>query len=127
MTRSRRSGRPVQMKLSAQNGGVERQEKTRYQSIRPPLTTVQGGLLLGDGDGGRELGTELLFSQKIAQVLVEADQRAHSTLSIEKGRAVLYGDFVTILRDASIQYITKLATSKSQKPAPSQHPSCHTW
>jgi hypothetical protein len=25
----------------------------RYQSIRPPLTQVQGGLLLGVGDGGR--------------------------------------------------------------------------
>jgi hypothetical protein len=30
-------------------------------------------------------------------------------LSIEKGRAVLYSDLVTILRDASMQYITKLS------------------
>ncbi len=36
------------------------------------------------------------------------------TLSIEKGRAVLYSDFVTILRDASMQYITKLSISTSQ-------------
>ena len=39
-----------------------------------------------------------------------------STLSIEKGREVLYRDFVTILRDASMQYITKLVTSQRQKP-----------
>ncbi len=32
------------------------------------------------------------------------------------GRAVLYRDFVTILWGASMQYITKLATSQSQKP-----------
>ncbi len=33
---------------------------------------AQGGLLLGVGDGGGELGTELLFlSRKIAKVLVE--------------------------------------------------------
>ncbi len=32
--------------------------------------------MLGKGKG--EIGTEHLFSQKIAQVLVEADQRAHS-------------------------------------------------
>jgi hypothetical protein len=31
-------------------------------------------------------------------------------------RAVLYSDFVTILRLASMQYITKLVTSQSQKP-----------
>ncbi len=37
-------------------------------------------------------------------------------LSIEKGGAVLYSDFVTILRLASLQYITKLDMSQSQKP-----------
>ncbi len=37
-------------------------------------------------------------------------------LSIEKDGAVLYSDFVTILRLASLQYITKLAMSQSQKP-----------
>jgi hypothetical protein len=37
-------------------------------------------------------------------------------LSIEKGEAVLYRDFVTILRGESLEYITKLATPQSQKP-----------
>ncbi len=37
------------------------------------------------------------------------------TLSTEKG---MYMDFVTILRGASMQYITKLTTSQSQKPGP---------
>jgi hypothetical protein len=36
------------------------------------------------------------------------------TLSIEKSRAVLYSDFVTLFRDASMQYITKLSISTSQ-------------
>jgi hypothetical protein len=40
-------------------------------------------------------------------------------LCTEKSRAVLYRDFVTILVGASIHYITKLATSQSQKPGPS--------
>jgi hypothetical protein len=35
----------------------------RYQPIRPLLTKAQGGLL-GVGDGGEELGTELFFLQK---------------------------------------------------------------
>ncbi len=43
-------------------------------------------------------------------------------LSIKKGRAVLYRDFVTILWCASMQYITKLATSQSQKPWAPSHP-----
>jgi hypothetical protein len=38
-------------------------------------------------------------------------------LSIEKGEAVLYRDFVTILRGESLEYITKLATPQSQKPS----------
>jgi len=40
------------------------------------VTHVQGGLLLGvgDGGGGGELGTELFPPRKIAQVLEEADQ-----------------------------------------------------
>jgi hypothetical protein len=46
--------------------------------VGPKWRCRKTSLLLGVGDGGRELGTELLFSQKIAQVLVEADQRAHS-------------------------------------------------
>jgi hypothetical protein len=50
----------------------------RYQSIRPPLTQVQGGLLLGVGDGGRVVRYRTPFSQKIAQVLEEVDQRAFS-------------------------------------------------
>jgi hypothetical protein len=37
-------------------------------------------------------------------------------LSIEKGGAVLYRDFVTILRGALMQYIANLAKSQSQKP-----------
>jgi hypothetical protein len=37
------------------------------------------------------------------------------TLSIEKDRAVLYRDFVTILCGASLEYITKLETPHSQK------------
>ncbi len=37
-------------------------------------------------------------------------------MSIEKGRAVLYKDFVTILWGVLMQYITKLATLQSQKP-----------
>ncbi len=40
------------------------------------------------------------------------------SLSIEKGRAVLYSDFVTILRMASMKYIAKLATTQNQKPPP---------
>jgi hypothetical protein len=50
----------------------------RYQPIRPPLTQVQGGLLLGVGDGGRVVRYRTPFSQKIAQVLEEVDQRAFS-------------------------------------------------
>ncbi len=39
------------------------------------------------------------------------------SLSLEKGRAVLYSDFVTILRGAPMQYINKLATSqKTESP-----------
>ncbi len=38
------------------------------------------------------------------------------SLSIEKDRAVLYSDFVTILRMALMQYITKLVMPQSQKP-----------
>ncbi len=34
---------------------------------------------------------------------------------IEKSRAVLFSDFVTVLGGAPMQYITKLATSQSQK------------
>ncbi len=37
-------------------------------------------------------------------------------LNIEKGGAVPYRDLVTILRLASMQYITKLATTQSQNP-----------
>ncbi len=40
----------------------------------------------------------------------------YDIFSIEKGRAVLYSDFVTILRVVSMKYITELATSQSQKP-----------
>jgi hypothetical protein len=36
---------------------------------------------------------------------------------IEKGRDALYRDFVTVLRGASMQYITKLVT-KSRNPGP---------
>jgi hypothetical protein len=35
--------------------------KSRYQSIRPPLTHAQGGLLLGVGDGGRVVRYRTLF------------------------------------------------------------------
>jgi hypothetical protein len=37
-------------------------------------------------------------------------------LRIEKGGAVLYWDIVTILRGASLEYITELAMPQSQKP-----------
>ncbi len=37
------------------------------------------------------------------------------SLSLEKGEPVLFRNFVTILRGASMQYIPKLATSQSQK------------
>ncbi len=39
-------------------------------------------------------------------------------LSTEKGGAVLYSDFVTIFRLASLQFITKLAMSQSQSTLP---------
>jgi hypothetical protein len=42
------------------------------------------------------------------------------------GRAVLYRDFVTILWGASMQYITKLATSPSQKPQSPSIPNYNT-
>jgi hypothetical protein len=42
--------------------------------------------------------------------------RVPDPLSIEKGGAVPYRDLVTILRLASMQYITKLAMLQSQKP-----------
>jgi hypothetical protein len=38
--------------------------KFRYQSIRPPLTHAQGGLLLGVGDGGRVVRYSTLFLPK---------------------------------------------------------------
>jgi len=38
--------------------------KSRYQSIRPPLTHAQGGLLLGVGDGGRVVRYRTLFLPK---------------------------------------------------------------
>jgi hypothetical protein len=41
-----------------------------------------------------------------------------TSLSIEKGGAVPYRDLVTILRLASMKYITKLAILQSQKPRP---------
>ena len=49
------------------------------------MTHVQGGLLLGvgDGGGGGELGTELFPPKKIAQVLEEADQ-LHFQYSLQR-------------------------------------------
>jgi hypothetical protein len=44
---------------------------------------------------------------------MEVEQRANFGI---KGGAVLYSDFATLLRLALLQYITKLAMSKSQKP-----------
>ncbi len=41
---------------------------------------------------------------------------------IEKSRAVLYSDFVTILQMVLMQYIPKLAMSQSQKPRSSLSP-----
>ncbi len=51
--------------------------------------------------------------------IVKLLKSLHSTaylypLSIEKGRAVLYRDFVTILWGALLEYITKLETPQSQ-------------
>jgi hypothetical protein len=59
--------------------------------------------------------TDLLHTQKETSMLLCKGTLVQS-LSIEKDRAVLYSDFVTILRMVSMQYITKLVTSQSQKP-----------
>jgi hypothetical protein len=51
----------------------------RYQSIRPPLIQVQGGLLIGVGDGERVVRQKTSFLPKqIAQVLEEEDRRTLS-------------------------------------------------
>ncbi len=51
-----------------------------------------------------------------ASCLPRFKYRNTQAIEYEKGRAVLYRDFVTIPRGAYMQYITKLATSQSQKP-----------
>jgi hypothetical protein len=38
--------------------------RTRYQSIRPPMTLAHGGLLLGVGDGGKVVRYRTLFLPK---------------------------------------------------------------
>jgi hypothetical protein len=50
-----------------------------HQASSDPCSGRPSGV--GDGGGGRELGTKLFPSRKIAQVLEEVDQRA---LSLEK-------------------------------------------
>ncbi len=60
---------------------------TRYQSIRPPMTLAQGGLLLGVGDGGRVVRYRTLSFQKNRSEYGEEDQR---TLSCTKWSCKLY-------------------------------------
>ncbi len=69
----------------------------------------------------------LLFTQLTYCICTERDNYPFAqgtlsqSLSIEKGRAVLYRDLVTILRMALMHYITKLVTSddtKSETPIP---------
>jgi hypothetical protein len=65
-----------------------------------------------------------LAASKLLYYLVRRGQLRNVALAvkaIDQGvtidyRTVLYSDFVTILRLASLQYITKLAMSQSQKP-----------
>ncbi len=82
------------------------QIQVRYQSIRPPSTMGQGGLLLCVGVGAWEVRYRTyFFSQKIAQVLVNWSQRAHSLKITRRKTGVLSADQWTIL--ISMFYITK--------------------
>ncbi len=58
----------------------------------------------------------IFYTERISNSCQNIVLKSLETIECRKGRAVLCMCFVTILWGASMQYITKLPTSQSQKP-----------